>query len=377
MTRDNLFTALRSFRPSADRDPREDFITEAFAWLLRRHEGLAKALLTFFAEKVQDPRWPLDKAPKWRTQVTFGGGRLDMVADYGDVAVVCEHKVWSPLAAGQLDNYKAAAGKLWSGGCTLVLITASVRQHEQNPDVALTWAEVYRVIARWHAQEGQGAALVEDFLGLLADEGLAPPAPVSHEAILSYLPAKSFERSMLAVVREVMKVIEADWAWLYDRLARPGDERGPYLRGSRPEGIADGRLGVDLLHGWRPGVFLGVIIDGTDHRVKPSEPLKGPDFCLVLSFDPKEGSPSRDVYLRSPEFKRLQERLTRDPQGWDYQDTSAHLWHPLHLRRPILDVLRGTQKLEEQVERFITHGREAIDVLLRGGELEELRKRLG
>jgi hypothetical protein len=122
---------------------------------------------------------------------------------------------------------------------------------------------------------------------------------------------------------------------------------------------------------------LGVIIDGSDHRVEPSAPLKGPDFALVLTYDREKGTPARDAYLGSPAFKRLQERLAKDSRGWDYADTSSHPWHPLHLRRPMLDVFRGTTRFEEQVERYLHHGREAVDVLLEGGELEELRRRFG
>lgn len=388
MVRDNLFTALRRYRTTPDRNPREDFITEAFAWLLRRHDQLGKAVLDHFAQGIRQPGWPADRAARWRTQVVFERGpvervgdageqrlrgRLDMVAEVGEHAIVCEHKVWSSLSSGQLEAYRAAAKELWPRGHTLVLITANARQHQPGADLALTWADIYQLVARWLQSHAQSAELVEDFLGLLADEGLAPPAPVSHESILSFLPASTFEGSMLAVVR---KVVEADWRWLADRVATR-NVGGPYLRGSRPEGICDGRLGVDLLPGWRPGIFLGVILDGTDHRVKPSEPLKGPDFSLVLSYTRDEGAPPRDLYLDSPEFKDLQRRLASDARGWDYADTREHPWHPIHLRRPLLDVFRGTLDFDGQVEQFIACGREAIEVLLAGGELEALRARLG
>ena len=48
-------------------------------------------------------------------------------------------------------------------------------------------------------------------------------------------------------------------------------------------------------------------------------------------------------------------------------------WHPLHLRRPLVQFLAGTNSFEEQVDRFETAGREALDLLTAGGELEGLR----
>lgn len=371
---DNLFTALRSYTPTVGRDPREDFITEAFAWLLRRHTELADAVLTFIAQ--QPGGMPgLGEDVVWKTQVTVDGGRIDMVADFGEHGIVFEHKVWSPLGPGQIDKYRAAASSLWPGRHIVVLITASTRQHEQTPDVALTWADVYRVIDNWRQSRNKDPELVVDFLGLLADEGLAPPSPISHEAILSYLPAKGLEESVLAVVREATK---ADWTWFYKRISWPGQNPRPYLRGSRPEGLRDGRAGVDLLPGWRPGIFVGAMLDGSDHGVQPSAATKGPDFCLVLSFHRDDGVPPRDEYLGSAEFQELRTRLAREAGNWDFLDRSAeHAWHLLHLRKPMLEVFRGSLTFEEQVERFLAQSRAAIDVLLAGGELEALRTRLG
>ena len=366
----NLFTALRSYLPTPERDPKEDFTTEAFAWLLRRHPDLATAVLTFIAQ--QPGGMPgLGPCLGWRTQVTVEAGRIDMVADFGEHGIVFEHKLWSPLHAGQLDAYRAAAATLWPGRSIVVLITATRRQHDPSADVALTWADIYRVLDHWRGSGHEDAALVDDFLGLLASEGLAPPAPIAHEAILSYLPAQTLVPSVLAVVREAAK---ADWTWLYDRIAWPGQSPRPYLRGKRTEGFCDGRAGVDLLPGWRPGIFVGVLVDGTDHGVRrPSSPAKGPDFSVILSFHRDEGTPSRAAYLSSPEFERLRARLARDAGGWDFVDKTAEDgWHLLHLRQPMLEVFRGTLDVDSQLARFVDHGREGVELLLAGGELEAL-----
>ncbi len=160
MAGDNLFTALRKYRPTADRDPIEDFVTEAFAWLLRRHTDLATTFLHDLSQRLQSPPWAARSGPSWKTQVVFDGGRLDMVAEFADVAVVFEHKVWSPLGENQLGRYREASEKLWPGGSALVLITASARQHEPGADVCLTWADVYRTIERWSTARSQPAELI-------------------------------------------------------------------------------------------------------------------------------------------------------------------------------------------------------------------------
>ena len=48
-------------------------------------------------------------------------------------------------------------------------------------------------------------------------------------------------------------------------------------------------------------------------------------------------------------------------------------WHPLILRRPLGEVLKGELTFEEQVERFAGEVREVIGWMLAGGELVALR----
>ena len=66
---------------------------------------------------------------------------------------------------------------------------------------------------------------------------------------------------------------------------------------------------------------------------------------------------------------------------WDFHDhrfevAKPNRWHHLHLRKPLVEVFRGTITVEEQVDRFISQGREVIELLLAGGELEALTNRL-
>ena len=187
------------------------------------------------------------------------------------------------------------------------------------------------------------------------------------------------------------RALELDWSDLYGAIAWPHSSGTPVLRGKKRPGFSDGRLGVDLHDVWRPGIFLGVLVDPGDHRAPLSRPALGADFVVIVSVARGEGAEGidGDTYIAQPEFEALRRRLVTDSGRWDLHDhlsavAKPNRWHPIHLRRPLVDVLRGesgldptsTEATERRFEQWVAAGREAADLLLSGGELRALRDRL-
>ncbi|MBH8566447.1 hypothetical protein I8748_30575 [Nostoc sp. CENA67] len=115
--------------------------------------------------------------------------------------------------------------------------------------------------------------------------------------------------------------------------------------------------------------------------MQPSNYYLGPDFSLILGFDINKLEKFEADFFNSEEYTKLRSRLKQNSGTWDFQDqrfevAKPNRWHPLHLRKPLAEVLRGTITFEEQVDRFILQGREVIELLLTGGELEALTNRL-
>jgi PD-(D/E)XK nuclease superfamily len=213
---DSLFSALRKYPKSQELDPIENFITEGFAWLLRNKEVLAHDFVDYLSLKLPELT-PLNHiVPQWTTQHTFPGGQIDMVADFGKFALIFEHKIWSYLHPEQLNNYRKYADKKpnWSQGFRLILITGSAKQHEQQPDLALTWSNIYNFLKHWVDTKSEDS-LVRDFINMLAEENLGPAAPVSYESIVSYLPAQSLIPNLKRIT---LRAAEADWRWVSERI---------------------------------------------------------------------------------------------------------------------------------------------------------------
>ncbi|MBD2358364.1 PD-(D/E)XK nuclease family protein [Tolypothrix sp. FACHB-123] len=372
---DSLFSALRKYPKSQELDPLENFITEGFAWLLRNKKLLAREFLDYLNQKLPEPLPLTHLLPEWKTQHTFPGGQIDMVADFGQFALIFEHKVWSYLHLGQLDKYReyAEANLKWSQGYKLILITGLTRQHGQQPDLALTWSDLYKFLKHWLERKSDDS-LVRDFIDMLAEENLGPAAPVSYESIVSYLPAQSLLPNLKNIT---LRAAEADWRWIAEKIGFNKDAPIPCV----PVKYQWGRLGLDILDAWFPGIFIGTLIDGFDHRVQLSNFHLGPDFCLILAFHIEKWEQFEKEFFNSDEYTKLRSRLKENSGTWDFHDhrfeaTRPNPWHNLHLRKPLAEVVRGTITFEEQVDKFISQGREVIELLLAGGELEALTNRL-
>lgn len=142
----NLFVSLSQYAPRENTTPTENFITEAFAWLLRNDSEVFQALIKLLQSKLTEDEvlesFELTDDMHISTQENFGGKFPDMVIQNSTASLkstlVFEHKVWSNLHHNQLHNYRHhMEQERKDTNYRLILITALTAQHAQNPDIAL------------------------------------------------------------------------------------------------------------------------------------------------------------------------------------------------------------------------------------------------
>ncbi|TVP81252.1 MAG: hypothetical protein EA353_01860, partial [Puniceicoccaceae bacterium] len=193
MHNQGILTSLRKYRTRDTSDPLENFVTEAFAWLLKNDPAWSLYFLqSLDCSHASDPAVLQDA--QWSTQNNWGGKFPDMVCELADpgFAYVFEHKVWSHLHADQLNNYRDYAAKQYGpAGFRVILITAHRGQHAQNPDEALCWEGVYLFIQKYLSDGRPDTAsrahyLMEDFLELLDELGLGPIGAFKREEVIGY-----------------------------------------------------------------------------------------------------------------------------------------------------------------------------------------------
>ena len=342
-----LFEALRKYSPREGNDPLENFITEGFAWLLNKYPEFGEFFLQYLEEKLQLNVNKYDC--KWSTQVNFDGKYPDMVYRWENRAIVFEHKTWTRLDENQIKNYREYSQREFDDS-RIALITATKQQHEQCPDLALCWSDIYKLIYDWEQETNSDIPfLFKDFQELLKGEGLGPPAPVSHVAIRYYCEAKDMERNLEKLIERIMERENQEEEW--QRMIREDYRLEKYSKW--------GRMGISLWgeDEWYPGIFIGILLDGRDHRTEPIDYAKGPDFCLIISFK----GHLHGTYRTNEHYRELlcnvQQRLNDGCNGWEFYNHLEEVerpnrYHPIHIRKPLLDVFDGTEKYEEQEERF-------------------------
>ena len=354
----NLLSSLRKYRPRENTDPLENFITEAFAWLLQNHPGFSEYFLQKIALHLQVDSPPKGASIEWKTQLSFDDSlRPDMVGEAGGRAFVFEHKAWSSLHPNQLQGYRnQAVHEYGEENYLLILITGAPHLIDQNPDLGLCWYDIYSWIEEWQQHHDyEEEFLFTDFCQLLDDEGMGPPAEISHAAILSFLPAQKFQNKLSDLIQRAAK---HPWA----SVLPPGECR-LHLPGHHGRLWGDdkyGHIGFYLLGDipdWSPGITVGFLVYPEDRRVEWLSPTN-PDFGISLDFN-IERHPNYAVHPLYPlmveQLSALVTKENREFQFLNHLATSPdpNRWHPIHIRIPMLELLRGTRNAEEQRLRVI------------------------
>lgn len=339
-----LFSALRKYRVRDNSDPLENYLTEAFAWLLKADAEFSIFFLNSLMCKHSDPI-EASQGIHWFTQCNFGGVYPDMVCEIagGEFAYVFEHKVWSGLHPNQLQNYRRrSAERYGQGNYRIILITAHRSQHAREASEALCWEDVYIRVERYLQTKAGTASgihfLLKDFLKLLQDIGLSPHGSFTIEELIGYS-ASFYDR---------MKLL---WTAFGNAYSKPFETavlaRHPQCNDAKLHSPFEhhGLVGIKLFDEMRPNLFVGALLDPRHYHVERSDALKGPDCCIILTFD----EPFHHLYGES-EFRRLLESIQAafadEPDGWTFHShidaTESELkntWHPIHIRKPLVEVL--------------------------------------
>lgn len=368
-----LLESVRKYRPRDGTDPLENFITEAFTWILSNNPEFSKYFVEYILSNV--PMQGVDSNDcEWFTQYNFGGIYPDMVCISNNKALVFENKVWSGLGNQQLENYKDYASNNFENHKLIIITATKYHHHTDSQDLALCWSDVYELIGNWLTNNKETPFIFDDFRKLLKSEGLGPPVPVSHESILYYYSSINLKDNLSNIIKDVGK---KDWS----KYIKQDFELLVEKKNRLAYGEAWGRMGLHLLNTWRPGIFVGVLLDVKDHCTEASNITKGPDFCIILDFDPD----LHDKYKNNPHYialiNNISEIIVSIGDGWDFynhledhKQITKNKWHPIHIRKPLLDVFAGTTTVEEQVDKFYNTANEIVKLIVEDNNFWLLRE---
>ena len=361
----DLFTSLRKYRPKDGRDARENFITEAFAWLLRNNEDFSN----YFIKKIFDELDIKTKAPsntqlispaKWITQTRWDGKIPDMICEINKSVLIFEHKTQtSDLGSDQLANYKKYASNKYLSHY-VIIITASKNQHHSNQpyDLGLCWSDIYLYIRDW-IEDGnckiEYLVIFQSFLTLLAEENM------------HYYSSDDFKQETRLLADELFKY---NWNYIVKK-----DDYNP------ERSDAWGRHGFTLFsRPWKPTIFIGFMIDGKDHKTTPVLNKISPDFVVIISFiyelrkDYSQNILYKNLVSKlSEKIKILNENLDFYNHLEDQNKTEHNLFHPIHIRKPVIELFKNSKTHIEKINKCIDLSSKVLNVIMECDEFMELR----
>lgn len=352
-----LLVNLSRYAPSEKSAPIENFITEAFAWLLRHDSEVQHCVLELIKSKRTDHdviSFELENELQISTQVNFNGLYPDMqlTSKAHGWTLVFEHKVWSELHHNQLDGYRDYAKQHFSR-FALVLITARSSQHQQRPDIALCWHEIAKKINGLGNHDEKQAWLRQEFISLLDAQGLLDITPINPLSLNYYHEVKKVDGQLTSICKAAMN---HSWALVSNKTVT--FELAKKVRS------AWGRIGLEFVSPpsnstdylpWEPGLFCGFFIHGDDVNFK-EEMRAGPLAAVTLSID----SSLHDKLHHSKHYaalvNELQDKLGQQPI-WTLSDRSkvanSNQWHPIIIHCPISHFYKTNLTLDRQEQSFV------------------------
>lgn len=346
---DSLLVNLRKYRPRENTDPLENFITEAFAWLLRSSDEVMKAVWELMNDHLTTPvPVPLDDV-SISTQENFNGKFPDMVLSWQGWLLVFEHKTWSELHINQLSNYRSFADNN-SDNYRIVLITAKRSQHRQSPDAALCWEQVFNKLDKIKDSVSGDKITwaIQDFLKLLKSEGLGPSTPINKLALAYYKDAIALDEQLKNVC---LNTKNQQWPLLTQGMQA-------YLPNKRwgRIGIEFNRLDNHQKPKWEPGIFCGFILDHVDHQI-PDLMSSGLICSVILDLNQWAQKHYRSNNLYTNLVLELTDYIAINYPDWQVSnrhDFGRQLngWHPLFVTKTIEDMFEHAHTNEEQEAAF-------------------------
>ncbi len=365
----------------------ENYLTETWAWILRNNKSLLNSFLKEVFE-VDVTGEQLEVTTQKYISSGSGKGFIDLTITTLNYCFIFEHKINHSFGEDQILKYIEWAKKKGYSSEKIMAATVSgyfIDHDETVGDsnlilVNYLWHDLYKFIDEKNNEKTFSESevfVLKCFQNLLIKNDLTwIETEVSMEGLKNYYSALSVNKSL----RDIFSQIKDHYKWekVYKVFQRvDGKNHPPKTAGERW-----GRIGIDLdiVRGWTPSLFFGVLADPIDHKVVPSNPEIGPDLCLIVDIDK---SRFRD-YDISNEYKKLETEMQswaeRNKNEWSFYNhledagSEANLWHPLYLRKPLYSILHGADSPEGQRKKIEDEMTLLLDAMFKETSFLEMRE---
>jgi hypothetical protein len=353
MTARSVFSTLFTYRNRQRITPRENFLTQAFAYVLEADKVALSAFLKHVANEM-----PEDDADHVTisTQCGFSSTEstersvFDMVVRSQvpgrEFILLCEHKWGTGINQDQLRKYRQQLSQ--SGLKTkLLFITDSIGDRAEaiqaEVDCSLLWGDVCRLL---RGVEGV-SQVCEDFLEFLKDQGLAMAGSLTVANMAAFVHSHRLPETMIRYCVEMQS--------RGNSLGIPS----PFFETIAPQHESKhGRVVFQFQHeDWDPGLSMGFLYDGLiDLKLELLNPKCGIDLMMRIEIKAKD-RPVSTLGRSLAALERVRSEFKKhEPEGPPTDvlllndDANKNLYTLFLIRTSLADVLRGTDREDKQID---------------------------
>ena len=357
---ESLFSRLFHYRESEKLSPRENFLTEMFAWMIGNLKQFGHDYVEFLMTKCEN-KTSFDSNKSYsvcvRTQVNvkyeekdhFKNRFIDMVINTtGDMGFICEHKVDSEVRENQIQEYASCQEQL-NGSPNhkfkTVLLTKSTEQHTEKADISITWYDVCKYFSEKFNKgeyncKPEEKIIIDQFLMYLTEVGMGKRETINANAVEYYCDAMKLETILKSIFNDICTDVK--WEEKFPRIKDFLTDFDPFVSKETYSRNEIRRLGIEFTRNWNPGLFAGVQMNNDDDSLQSFDSPQ-----LVVIIDCMEGKKSE--YQNTKWFTSVKDKQSKEEieTGFHIQTDSDNPWRVLILHKPLTEVLKGT-RYEEQ-----------------------------
>ena len=367
MNATNLFTSLFSYRPREKLTPKENFLTEALGYVLKKDPAALQAFLFLLLARQATSK----ENYQIKTQVSAADEKMEYRSFYDLVltptktapktpVLFCEHKWDSKCRKDQLAKYDRMIHKK-DRYAALVFIAAT---HDQvdlaEKSVAqirgFTWADVYRALRKLKSP----SPTLTELLEFLNNQGLGPLPPFTR-SLLSQNDEATRKRAEMFVAKLASSpelkwpMVPAAYRKTIDWTSRWGRAAFEFYR--RPH--------------WDACISAGILFNPSDHKVKLVDNKRGPDLLLRIEASqkryPDQSAAMTCIATKAPKLRGAKVQMRND--------TNMQAMTMLIARQPLDQVLGNATETETQLRIIHRRLSEWLEVLFSDGQLEKALRR--
>lgn len=308
----NLFSALFNYRPRDTITLGENFLTEAFAYILNTERDILKS----FLEEIGVAEDPQSVEVHTQVKETISESdsvtpdisvRPDMkIVSGGKDLALCEIKWDAPCDIEQLKRYQKKASESESKivfiGANLKQIIEARKQLRQD-DKALSWGEIYHLIVKSYSKPQEKTDIPEQFADFLKEKGLVMKK-IDLEVSRAFRKAIGFKEILFSFINKYTG--ELDSSQEYKQCSEGQALKLPEDKGKVSEDVRYGRLAWES-DSWEPHLAIGFYCqkDSEDNDRMHSE--DGIDLFLRIAVP--------DFHSRKQLHEQFRDRINFRKEG--------------------------------------------------------------